>query len=49
LRLLRNDHVDLYQMHSGSHEIFNRQHLWDALNQQVAKGKLRHLGVAGRQ
>jgi myo-inositol catabolism protein IolS len=46
LRALQTDHVDLYQMHSGTPEVFSRHHLWDALNQQVANGKVRHLGVS---
>src|SRR5215211_5971310 len=46
LRALRTDYVDLYQMHSGTPEVFGRHDLWDALNQQVAAGKVRHLGVS---
>jgi aryl-alcohol dehydrogenase-like predicted oxidoreductase len=46
LRAVRTDHVDLYQMHSGPNEVFDRHELWEALNQQVAKGKVRHLGVS---
>ena len=32
LRALRTDHVDLYQMHSGADEVFNRRDLWAALH-----------------
>jgi myo-inositol catabolism protein IolS len=46
LRALRTDHVDLYQMHSGPNEVFSRQELWEVLNQQVARGTVRHLGVS---
>ena len=46
LRALRTDHVDLYQMHSGSEEVFNNDELWEALNQQITQGKIRHLGVS---
>jgi myo-inositol catabolism protein IolS len=46
LRALGTDHVDLYQLHSGPDEVFNRHDLWEALNQQVARGKVRHLGVS---
>lgn len=46
LRALRTDHVDLYQMHSGADEVFDRHDLWEALHQQVAKGKIRQLGVS---
>jgi myo-inositol catabolism protein IolS len=46
LRALRTDHVDLYQMHSGEAEVVGRHDLWEALHQQVAAGKIRHLGVS---
>ena len=46
LRALGTDHVDIYQMHSGTQEVFGRQELWEALNQQVARGTVRHLGVS---
>jgi len=46
LRALRTDHVDLYQMHSASDEVFRRPDLWEALNQQVTNGKVRHLGIS---
>jgi aryl-alcohol dehydrogenase-like predicted oxidoreductase len=46
LRALQTDHVDLYQMHSGPDEVFRDDELWEALNQQVANGKVRHLGVS---
>jgi aryl-alcohol dehydrogenase-like predicted oxidoreductase len=46
LGALRTDQVDLYQMHSGADEVFDRHDLWEALHQQVAKGKIRHLGVS---
>ena len=46
LRALRTDHVDLYQMHSASDEVFSRPDLWQALNQQVTNGKVRHLGIS---
>ena len=46
MRALGTDHVDLYQMHSGANEVFDRHDLWEALHQQVAEGKIRHLGVS---
>ncbi len=46
LRALPTDHVDLYQMHSGQAELLGRHDLWEALHQQVASGKVRHLGVS---
>ena len=46
LRALRTDQVDLYQMHSAEAELLGRHELWEALHQQVARGKVRHLGVS---
>ena len=46
LRALRTDHVDLYQLHSGPDEVLRDDELWAALNQQVANGKVGHLGVS---
>jgi aryl-alcohol dehydrogenase-like predicted oxidoreductase len=46
LRALHTDHVDIYQMHSGSDEVFGRQELWEALGPQVANGKVRYLGIS---
>jgi aryl-alcohol dehydrogenase-like predicted oxidoreductase len=46
LRALETDHVDIYQLHSGPDEVFDQDDLWAALNQQVAKGTIRHLGVS---
>jgi aryl-alcohol dehydrogenase-like predicted oxidoreductase len=33
-------------MHSSSQKVFRRHDLLEALNQQVANGKVRHLGVS---
>jgi len=46
LRALRTDYVDIYQFHSCPDEVFDRDDLWEALHEQVAKGKVRHLGVS---
>jgi aryl-alcohol dehydrogenase-like predicted oxidoreductase len=46
LRALRTDHVDIYQMHSGSDEVYGRDDLWEALGRQVSNGKVRHLGIS---
>ncbi len=46
LRSLRTDHIDLYQFHSGSDELFRNQDLWDALDRARRAGKTRHLGVS---
>jgi aryl-alcohol dehydrogenase-like predicted oxidoreductase len=46
LRALSTDHVDVYQMHSGPDEVFDRHDLWEVLNRQVVKGTVRHLGAS---
>jgi myo-inositol catabolism protein IolS len=46
LRALGTDHVDLYQAHSGPDEVVDHDGLWEALNQQVARGTVRHLGLS---
>jgi myo-inositol catabolism protein IolS len=46
LRALRSDYVDIYQFHSGPDEAFDQDGLWEVLNQQVAKGTVRQLGVS---
>jgi myo-inositol catabolism protein IolS len=46
LRALGTDHVDLYQEHSGPDEVIDHDGLWEVLNQQVAKGTIRHLGIS---
>ncbi|OWA37781.1 aldo/keto reductase [Saccharibacillus sp. O16] len=46
LRALRTDYVDLYQFHSGSDEVFDRDELWTMLDQQVQAGKIRNMGIS---
>jgi myo-inositol catabolism protein IolS len=46
LRALGTNHIDIYQAHSGPDEVFDHDGLWEALNQQVARGTVRHLGVS---
>ena len=46
LRALHTDYVDLYQFHSGSNEDFDRQDVWIMLQNQVKRGKIRHLGIS---
>jgi aryl-alcohol dehydrogenase-like predicted oxidoreductase len=48
LRALRTDYIDLYQFHSGPDEAFNDDDLWRMLDDQVAAGKVRHLGLSIR-
>ncbi len=46
LRALATDHVDLYQFHSGDNPAFDNAALWSMLREQVAAGKVRHLGIS---
>jgi aryl-alcohol dehydrogenase-like predicted oxidoreductase len=46
LAALRSDYVDLYLFHSGPDEVFHRDELWAALDEQVRGGKIRHLGIS---
>jgi myo-inositol catabolism protein IolS len=46
LKALRTDYVDLYQFHSGGDEAFDQEELWETLNEQVKKGKVRYLGIS---
>ncbi len=46
LRSLKTDHIDLYQFHSGTDEMFNVPGLWEMLQKQVKAGKVRHLGIS---
>lgn len=46
LRALQTDYVDLYQFHSGKHDVFDNEALWKALAEQVRLGKVRHLGIS---
>jgi aryl-alcohol dehydrogenase-like predicted oxidoreductase len=46
LRALQTDYVDVYQSHGGQDAPFNSPQLWETLQQEVAKGKIRHLGIS---
>ncbi len=46
LRALGTDYIDLYQFHSGDDAAFDNDALWTMLGQQVAAGKVRHLGIS---
>jgi aryl-alcohol dehydrogenase-like predicted oxidoreductase len=48
LRALGTDHVDIYQFHSGGAEDFATDGLWETLQDQVDKGKIRALGISLR-
>ena len=46
LKALQTDYLDLYQLHSGSNEVFDNDELWTMLGEQVQAGKIRHLGIS---
>jgi myo-inositol catabolism protein IolS len=46
LQALQIDYVDVYQSHGGSDEQFATRGLWEALQEQVRAGKIRHLGIS---
>ena len=46
LRALGTDHVDILQSHGGTPEQFATSGLWEALQEQVRAGKVRHLGIS---
>ncbi|MEA1911104.1 MAG: aldo/keto reductase [Spirochaetota bacterium] len=46
LRSLKTDYIDIYQMHSGLDNEFQTENLWEILNKQKEKGKIRHLGLS---
>jgi aryl-alcohol dehydrogenase-like predicted oxidoreductase len=46
LENLGTDYVDLYQLHSPKDEFFDDGELWAKLADQVAAGKVRHVGIS---
>jgi aryl-alcohol dehydrogenase-like predicted oxidoreductase len=46
LKALHVETIDLYQFHSGSDELFQKEELWTMLVEQKRAGKIRHLGVS---
>lgn len=46
LRSLKTDYIDLYQMHSSRNDEFYTEGLWEELQKQKEKGKIRHLGLS---
>ncbi|HHB90209.1 MAG TPA: aldo/keto reductase [Anaerolineae bacterium] len=46
LRALQTDVIDIYQFHSGSDQVFDRDELWTMLDKQVQAGKVRFLGIS---
>ena len=46
LKALRTDYVDLYQFHSLDDDAFQTGGLWETLQDQKQKGKIRHLGIS---
>jgi len=46
LAALRSDYIDLYQFHSLDDEAFATEGLWDYLNEEKQRGRIRHLGIS---
>lgn len=46
LKALRADYVDVEQFHSGNDEQFDTPGLWETLQDQKRRGRVRHLGVS---
>ncbi len=46
LRSLKTDYIDIYQMHSGLDDEFQNEELWEILQNQKDKGKIRYLGLS---
>jgi aryl-alcohol dehydrogenase-like predicted oxidoreductase len=46
LRALGTDYIDIYQSHGGSDADFDTPGLWEALQDQVRAGRIRHLGIS---
>ncbi|MFP4166556.1 MAG: aldo/keto reductase [Opitutales bacterium] len=46
LRALQTDYIDLYQFHSLGDDKFRTEGLWEALQREKEKGKIRHLGIS---
>lgn len=46
LKSLKTDYIDLYQMHSSKNDEFQTEGLWEVLEREKEKGKIRHLGLS---
>ena len=46
LQALQTGHLDLYQFHSGSNEVFGNEEVWAMLHGQLRAGKIRTLGLS---
>ena len=46
LKSLKTDYIDIYQMHSARDDEFLTEGIWEAINREVGKGKIRHLGIS---
>ena len=46
LRALKRDYIDIYYFHAGNNEQFFNDDLWEFLNREVKKGKIRYLGLS---
>jgi aryl-alcohol dehydrogenase-like predicted oxidoreductase len=46
LKALQTDYIDVYQIHSPTDEEFMYPGLWEMLQKEMEKGKIRHLGIS---
>lgn len=46
LKALQTEYVDIYQIHSPTDEEFMCPGLWEMLQKEMEKGKIRHLGIS---
>lgn len=46
LKSLKTDYIDLYQMHSSTNDEFQIDGIWEELQRQKEKGKIRHIGLS---
>lgn len=46
LKALNTDYIDIYQFHSGNNNEFDQKELWNALQNKVDEGKIKHLGIS---
>jgi len=46
LRALKRDYIDIYYFHTGNNEQFFNDDLWEFLNREIKKGKIRYLGLS---
>jgi len=46
LTALCTNHIDIYQFHSGTNDVFDNDELWQTLGKEKQAGKIRYLGIS---